>query len=70
MASKPKEVGPGEAARRLGVAIGTLANWRNQGFGPPWRKHRPHRNAAITYHLREVIQWGQRNGYIAKEARQ
>lgn len=27
---------PVDVAERLGVAVGTLANWRSQGRGPKW----------------------------------
>lgn len=59
-----QEVDPGEAARILGVAIGTLANWRTQGVGPEWRKRRPYRNAPIAYHRARLIRWGKAHGYI------
>ncbi len=62
-----KDLEPGDTARLLGVAIGTLANWRTQGIGPDFRKRRPHRNAAVLYDRREVIRWGKRNGYIEQE---
>jgi transposase-like protein len=35
-------VGPAAAARKLGVHPGTLANWRQWGFGPKFIK-RGHR---------------------------
>lgn len=59
---------PTELADLFGVSVGTLANWRVQNRGPLYRKQRLHRNARVIYPRREAINWGKRNGYIAKGA--
>lgn len=66
------DIGPGEAARLLGVATGTLANWRIGGSyltGPRFRKRGNYQNAPVVYSRRAVIAWGKARGYIAQAAR-
>lgn len=41
------------AAVVLGVAPGTLRNWRSQGHGPPWLKIR----GRCWYSLPELLAW-------------
>ena len=38
MTTKEKHLTPPEAAKRLGFALSTLANWRVQGYGPRYIK--------------------------------
>ncbi|NCC41423.1 MAG: DNA-binding protein [Gammaproteobacteria bacterium] len=42
-----------EAADRLGLASGTLENWRLSGKGPPW--HKP--VGKIYYLESELLEW-------------
>ena len=49
-------ISPARASQILGVARQTLANWRHEMKGPPYRK--PHRN--ITYLESEVLAWRER----------
>jgi hypothetical protein len=49
-------VTPKAAARALGVAEKTLANWRAAALGPPYLKY-GNRNGPVRYVLTELITW-------------
>lgn len=49
---------PSSVARYLRVSVGTLANWRSQGSGPPWHKLP---NGRIRY-AAEAVTWWQSQG--------
>jgi Fe2+ transport system protein B len=38
-------------AKRLGMSVKTLQNWRHQGIGPKWEKI----GRAVRYRLRDII---------------
>jgi DNA-binding transcriptional MerR regulator len=46
-------VSPAEAARRLGVQVGTLRNWRWRQVGPPHTRV----GARIRYRLVDLAEW-------------
>lgn len=48
---------PEVVARRLGVAVHTLANWRASGKGPPFIKI----ERSIRYRESDVVGWLTRN---------
>jgi len=45
-----KDIPPAEAARKLGVNPGTLANWRHWGMGPKFVK----RGSRVWYTERDL----------------
>ena len=46
-------VTPKEAAKFLGVSVNTLANWRVQRRGPPFKKQ----NSRVLYEYSELAAW-------------
>lgn len=46
-------VSPAEVARRIGVTLETLANWRWRGFGPRSFKV----GGRVRYRLLDVAEW-------------
>ena len=49
---------PQEAARLIGVAAKTLANWRCQGFGPPFVKFGdPGGRGGVRYRRGDLLGW-------------
>ena len=48
---------PGQAARELNVAVGTLQNWRYQGIGPKFIKHR----RSIFYAVKDILEYKEAN---------
>lgn len=49
-----KDLPPADAARKLGVNPGTLANWRHWGLGPKFVK----RGARVFYQEKELERFG------------
>lgn len=47
-----------EAAKLIGVSVGTLANMRYEGRGPKYK----HDKTRIVYELRDVQQWIKKRG--------
>jgi hypothetical protein len=45
-------------AERLGLNIGTVANWRLRGIGPPWIRLS---RRAVRYRVRDLDAWIARN---------
>jgi DNA-binding transcriptional MerR regulator len=45
-----------EAAPRIGVSVGTLANWRLRGLGPPFIKT-PGRTGKVLYDPADIERW-------------
>lgn len=43
-----------EAAAALGLALGTLINWRSQGKGPKFLKPSP---GVVRYHIDAIDEW-------------
>lgn len=43
-----------ELADRLGIARGTVQNWRSQKSGPPYKRIGA---KAIRYRLKDVLRW-------------
>ncbi len=54
--TKPKRVGPKEAAEILGMSPQTLANWRSMGGGPRWLKV----GGRVFYEYRELNEFRER----------
>ena len=54
---------PTGLAARWGLHAGTLANWRVQGQGPPFRKRGKAKTSQVRYPRRLAIRWGRENGY-------
>ncbi len=52
----PEAATPRDAARVLGLAEKTLANWRAAAFGPPYVKYGS-RNGPVRYVLSELVAW-------------
>jgi hypothetical protein len=61
--SKPIDFCPASLAARWGMHPGTLANWRVQGEGPPYRKRGRARTSKIVYPYKSTIRWGVAHGY-------
>ena len=50
-------------AARWGMHPGTLANWRVQEEGPPYRKRGKARTSKVVYPVASTLRWGRANGY-------
>ena len=50
-----KHLTPSDAAERLGVNVGTLANWRAQHRGPSYLKV----GRSVRYRARDLLAWEQ-----------
>ena len=51
------------AAPRLGVAAGTLENWRVQGVGPRFIKSRPGPRGRVLYDPADIEAWKEANRF-------
>ena len=38
-------------------AKGTIANWRGDGYGPPYVKLEPHRGGGVRYRFGDIRKW-------------
>ncbi|NGO67139.1 helix-turn-helix transcriptional regulator [Streptomyces boncukensis] len=52
---------PAELAGRLGVSVGTLANWRWRGEGPRYVKLGSGRSSRVRYRSEDVAAWEARH---------
>ncbi|MDR7155376.1 DNA-binding transcriptional MerR regulator [Sphingobium xenophagum] len=52
-----------QAAPRIGVAPGTLENWRTQGIGPKFIKTTSGRRGKVLYDPADIEAWKQANRY-------
>lgn len=52
---------PAELAERLGVSVGTLANWRWRGEGPQYVKLGSGRSSPVRYRAEDVAAWEARH---------
>jgi predicted DNA-binding transcriptional regulator AlpA len=52
---------PAELAERLGVSVGTLANWRWRGEGPRYVKLGSGRSSRVRYRAEDVAAWETRH---------
>ena len=61
----PQFLTPPQLAQRWGgaVALGTLANWRCQRVGPPFKKLR----GRVVYSVAELIEWETKNQTETKQ---
>lgn len=46
-----------QLAERIGVAPGTVRQWRMRGEGPPFIKHTKKANGMVRYRLADVVEW-------------
>lgn len=52
---------PAELAKRWGMAVGTLANWRNKGKGPEYIKVGSGNNSKVRYSLAVIEAYEAKN---------
>lgn len=51
------------AAAFIGIASGTLENWRYQGYGPRFVKSSPSRRGKVLYRVEDLTAWLEANLY-------
>lgn len=51
------------AAAFMGIASGTLENWRYQGYGPRFVKSSPSRSGKVLYRVEDLTAWLEANLY-------
>ena len=54
-----------DAAAFIGVAPGTLENWRHQGVGPRFLKSTPTRRGKVLYRQSDITEWQEANLYAS-----
>jgi hypothetical protein len=64
---EPGYLTPAEVSRRLGggISVKTLANWRSQGKGPPFRRV----GGRVLYPIHEFEAWERASAHVTSEVR-